>query len=63
VSRRGDDAVITLSAGELRKLIREAVEEALARSRTRPAKAPKTTPDSGWSPAQALADVGARVRR
>jgi hypothetical protein len=60
--RRGDDRVIAISVGELRAIVRDAVEEALARSRTKPAKRPKAA-DDAWSPARAAADAGLRVRR
>lgn len=63
MSRRGDAAVITISVGELREIVRAAVEEALARSKTRPAKRPKPTAEGAWTPAQAAFDAGLRVRR
>ena len=61
MSRRVDDATVTISIGELRAIIRAEVEAALARSRTKPAKAPKAGPET-WTPAHAAAELGLRVR-
>jgi hypothetical protein len=63
VSRRQDDAVVTISVGELRAIVRAEVEAALARSRTKPARTPKSTADGAWSPADSAAEIGLRVRR
>jgi hypothetical protein len=58
---RRADAVVAISIGALRAIVRAEVESAIARSKTRPAKRPKST--EPWTPETALHAIGGRVRR